>query len=92
MLCLADYWWACALRSAPTRCCIELNAQTRYQAYFRLYRSDRPEGKEATFPEALLDTWHEFEGMRDVVREMREQEQENGSAGSTAAAAVAARL
>ena len=66
--------------------------QTRYQAYFRLYRSDRPEGKEGTFPEALLDTWHEFEGMRDVVREMREQEQENGSAGSTAAAAVAARL
>jgi hypothetical protein len=82
-----------ALRSAPTRCCcIELNAQLRYQAYFRLYRSDRPEGKEGTFPEALLDTWHEFEGMRDVVREMWEQEQENGSAGSTAAAAVAARL
>ena len=67
-------------------------SDSRYQAYFRLYRSDRPEGKEGTFPEALLDTWHEFEGMRDVVREMREQEQENGSAGSTAAAAVAARL
>ena len=82
------------MRSAPTRCCAELGAQTRYQAYFRLYRSDRPEGKEGTYPEALLDTWHEFEGMRDVAREMREQEQENGSAGSgsTAAAAAAARL
>lgn len=56
--------------SAATRCCEELGAQTRYQAYFRLYRRDRPEGKQGTYPEALLDTWLEFEGMRQVVQDL----------------------
>jgi hypothetical protein len=65
--------------SAATRCCEELGAQTRYQAYFRLYRSDRPEGKQGTYPEALLDTWLEFEGMREAVQEF-EAKQRSSSA------------
>jgi len=59
---------------AATRCCEELGASTRYQVYFRLYRSDRPEGKQGTYPEALLDTWLEFEGMHKTVREQEGQE------------------
>ena len=59
---------------AATRCGEELGASTRYQVYFRLYRSDRPDGKEGTYPEALLDTWLEFEGMHKTVREQEGQE------------------
>ena len=69
--------------SAPTRCCEELGAQTRYQAYFRLYRSDRPEGKQGTYPEALLDTWLEFEGMREVVQELEAKCHSNSAIGLT---------
>ena len=72
-----------SLYSAATRCCEELGAQTRYQAYFRLYRSDRPKGKEGTYPEALLDTWLEFEGMHEVVQDMNAKQHTHNSNGST---------
>jgi hypothetical protein len=42
------------------------------QAYFRLYRKDRPAGREGTRPEALADIWLELEGMRATVREARQ--------------------
>eukprot|EP01052_Picozoa_sp_SAG31_P035543 SAG31_NODE_4304_length_3370_cov_1.370835_2_plen_339_part_00 len=57
---------------AATRCCEELGASTRYQVYFRLYREDRPKGKESTFPEALVDIWREFDGMAATVALVRQ--------------------
>lgn len=69
--------------SAATRCCEELGAQTRYQVYFRLYRSNRPEGKQGTYPEALLDTWLEFEGVREVVQKFEAKQRSNSTIEAT---------
>lgn len=42
------------------------------KVYFRLVRSDRPPGCEKAYPEAEMDNWLEWDGVRPLVQAQRQ--------------------
>ena len=44
--------------------------EPRVMVYFRLTRTDRPEGCASSYPDAMCDPWLEYEGLRATVAEL----------------------